>query len=217
VTKARAALKEARVREAYAEVRATWAEDDTERVVAARYADEGTMVTANAPLLAIVDLDPVIVVVHVTERDYAILEAGQTVELSTDAYPGETFEGSVDRIAPVFRAQSRQARVELRVPNTDQRLKPGMFVRASTVLDQIEEATVVPEEAIVSRDGQDAVFVVSADRQSVALRPVDVGIRHGGGVAVTGEGIEGEVVTLGQQRLEDGSAIVIPPPTEGAP
>ena len=209
-TRAKAALKGAQVREGYTKVTASWSEGDTTRVVAARYADEGTTVVANAPLLSIVDLDPVIVVVHVTERDYGQLEPGQLVRLSTDAFPGETFEGTVDRIAPVFREQSRQARVELQVPNPDGRLKPGMFVRARTVLGRIEDATIVPEDALVTRQGRTAVFVVAGDRQSVSLRPVTVGFREEGRVSVEGEGITGEVVTLGQQQLEDGSAITIP-------
>lgn len=219
VMRAKAALRGAQVRQDYTEVEATWSEGDTERVVAARHADEGTTIAANGPLLTIVDLDPVVVVVNVTERDYGELEVGQTVRLSTDAFPGETFEGTVNRIAPVFREQSRQARVELQVPNPEGRLKPGMFVRARTVLGRIEDATIVPEDAIVQRDGKTAVFVVSAERTSVSLRPVEVGFKAAGRVSVQGEGITGEVVTLGQQQLEDGSAITVPEadPVEDAP
>jgi len=210
VARAQAMLRAAQVREGYTQVTAEWSEDDSERVVAARYADEGTTVSANAPLLSIVDIDPVVVVVHVAERDYVELSPGQVVRLSTDAHPGESFEGTVDRISPVFREQSRQARVELRVPNPEGRLRPGMFARASTLLERVERATIVPEDALVTRNGGEAVFVLSADRSSVSLRPVRVGIREGGRVAVEGEGIEGMVVTLGQQRLLDGSAVVVP-------
>lgn len=210
VTRAEAALRAAQVRQGYSEVVANWSEGDTQRVVAARYADEGSTVAANAPLLSIVDLDPVVVVVNVTERDYAELEPGQRVNLETDAFEGETFEGTVARIAPVFQAQSRQARVELTVPNEDGRLKPGMFARASTVLERLEDATIVSEDALVTRDGRTSVFVVSDDRATVSLRPVTVLIRNAGRVAVEGQGIKGDVVTLGQQRLEDGTAITVP-------
>lgn len=214
VARARAALETARVRERYAKVAADWPEGDATREVAARYADEGTTVAANTPLLSIVDLDPVVVVVQVTERDYADLRRGQVVRLGTDAYPDEIFEGTVDRIAPVFAAQSRQARVELRVPNPDGRLKPGMYARAETVLDRTEDATIVPQDAIVTRNGGPAVFVVAPDRKSVRLRPVQIGIRHEGRVAVSGDGVTGEVVTLGQQQLDDGTAITAASATE---
>ncbi|MEX1363287.1 MAG: efflux RND transporter periplasmic adaptor subunit [Nannocystaceae bacterium] len=214
VTRARAVLRAADVRRSYTEVVAEWPRGaethDRSRVVAARYADEGSTVGANEPLLSIVDLHEVVVVVFATERDYAALAPGQPVELSTDAYPGETFEGRVERIAPVFSELSRQARVELRADNPDGRLRPGMFVRASTVLAEVLDATLVPADALVERDGVTVVFVVSADGRTVTQREVEVGIRDGSMVAVQGEGIDGRVVTLGQQALTDGAPIVIP-------
>ena len=210
VKRARASLREAQVRKDYARVTADWPEGDHERVVAARYADEGATITANTSLLSIVDLDPVVVVVQVTERDYADLAPGQKVRISTGAYPGQTFDGTVDRIAPVFRSDSRQARVELQVPNQDGRLRPGMFARATMLLGREDDATLVPEDALIKRGGSDAVFVVSDDGRSVALHSVEVGFSEEGRVAVRGEGIEGRVVVLGQQRLQDGSAITIP-------
>ena len=59
------------------------------------------------------ELDPITGVMSVTEKDYVRMRTGQIGTLITDAYPGETFEGRIDRIAPVFREATRQARVEL--------------------------------------------------------------------------------------------------------
>ena len=83
----------------------------------------------------------------VTERDYARLQTGQVASLTTDAFASETFSGTIQRIAPVFRESTRQARVELRVDNLELRLKPGMFVRATVILDRVEDAVIVPEQA----------------------------------------------------------------------
>ncbi|MFY9707185.1 MAG: efflux RND transporter periplasmic adaptor subunit, partial [Desulfobacterales bacterium] len=58
------------------------------------------------------------------------------------------------------------------------------------------------------RDDKSGVFVVSEDGRSVAWREVKVGIREGGRVQVIGEGLSGRVVTLGQQLVNDGSAIM---------
>lgn len=209
VTRARAALKAATIREEYTRVTADWSGDDDQRIVAARFADEGETVAANTPIVSIVDIDPVIVVVHATEKDYADLRTGQAVLLDTDAHPGETFEGRVSRIAPVFRVESRQARIELSVDNPDGRLKPGMFVRAHTVLERVETAMAVPQDALATRDGQTVVFVVSPDGTRVAQRAVQVGIEAEGWVQVTGDGLDGRVVTLGQQKLEDGTEVAV--------
>jgi RND family efflux transporter MFP subunit len=207
--RARAALEAASIRKQYTRVTADWPEGDGQRVVAARHADEGETVAANTPIVSIVDLDPVVVVVWATEKDYAALSTEQTVELDTDAFPGETFAGRVTRIAPVFSAESRQARVELTVDNPDSRLKPGMFVRAHTVLDRVDEALAIPQDAVVDRDGEKVVFVVADDGAHVRQRAVELGIESDGWVQLKGESVSGRVVTLGQHQLEDGTAITI--------
>jgi len=210
VTRAQASLETARIRLGYTRVTANWADTGGHRVVGDRYVDEGETVSANDPLVSIVQLDPVKAVIFVTEKDYVHLTPGQPARLTTDAYPGERFEGRIHRISPVFRETSRQAKVELRVDNPEYRLKPGMFVRATVVLDHVENAVIVPEQALTRRNGRDGVFVVAPDGRSVAWREVSVGIREGDRVQVDGEGLSGRVVTLGQQLVDHGSRITIP-------
>ncbi len=210
VAKARSALETANIRLGYTQVTAGWAGGDEYRVVAERYVDEGQTVAANAPLLLIDELHPIVGVVFVTERDYAHLKPGQPVTLTTAAYPGEPYTGRIDRIAPVFRKSTRQARIEMSIENPQHLLKPGMFIRATIILAQVPEATIVPEQALTIRDDKSGVFTVSQDGRSVAWREVNVGIRQGDRSQVEGEGLSGRVVTLGQQLLKDGSPIIIP-------
>jgi RND family efflux transporter MFP subunit len=209
VTRAEASLESARIRLSYTQVAAAWSGGDDERVVSERYVDEGETVGANTPLLSIVELDPITGVLFVPERDYARLEAGQPVTLTTQAFPGETFEGRIERIAPVFRESTRQARVELTVANEGQGLKPGMFVRATVVLARVEDATIVPEAALTERGDGAGVFVLSEDREHVRWCPVEPGVRDAGRVEVRGSGLAGEVVTLGQQLIEDGARVTV--------
>jgi RND family efflux transporter MFP subunit len=212
VTKAEAVLASAKVRLGYTQVVALWNGGHEHRVVAERFADEGETVAANAPLVSIVELNPIIGVIFVAERDYGRLQPGQPASLTTDAYPGDTYQGRIDRIAPIFRQATRQARVELVFENPDHRLKPGMFIRVTVALDQVDEATIVPEQALTTRADRTGVFVVDDDGKAVTWREVRVGIREGNRVQVEGEGLTGRVVTLGQQLVNDGSAITIPVP-----
>lgn len=207
VKQAEAALAAARVRLGYATVNATWPGSERPRVVAERYVDEGATVAANSPIVTVIDASTVRAVLHVTERDYARLRVGQPAEIRTDAYPGETFVGEVLRMSPVFTASSRQARVEVDVPNPDGRLRPGMFVRVAVVLDAADGATLVPQAAIVRRGGGEGLFVVDASGERVAFHPVRIGITEGDVVQVFGEDLDGRVVTLGQQLIEDGSRV----------
>jgi len=209
VTRAEASLEAARIRLGYSKITAGWRGGNDQRVVAERYVDEGETVAANAPLLRIVEMNPITAVFFVTERDYALLRTGQMVTLRIDAHPDAAFEGRIARISPVFRESTRQAQVEVDVDNADLRLKPGMFVRVTVVLDRVEDAIIVPEQALVRRDGRDGVFVVAGDGQTVAWREVEVGFRQGGRVQVTGDGLNTQVVTLGQQLLEDSSAVSV--------
>jgi RND family efflux transporter MFP subunit len=208
--RARAVLESANIRLGYTRVIASWTDPDKERVVAERYVDAGETVTANTPLMRIVDLHPMNGVIFATENDYAFLRVGQPVVLTTDAYPDRVFKGKIQRIAPVFRRASRQARIELEIDNQDQALKPGMFIRAEITLDTAENAVIVPVEALVIRNKTDGVFVVDENGQTVRWRPVQIGIRDADRVQVIGEGLSGYVVTLGQQLIDDGSEVVIP-------
>lgn len=209
VVRAEAALEGARIRLGYASVRAEWSGGDDRRVVAERYVDEGGTVSTSGALLSIVELDPIVGVVHVPERDYASLAIGQLASLTTDAYPGVSFEGRVARIAPVFRRATRQARVELLVDNHDEALKPGMFVRATIELERIEDAVIVPFQALTERGGESGLFVLEPDAEHVAWRAVALGVREGERVAVRGEGLAGRVVVLGQELCDDGSRVLV--------
>lgn len=211
VERAQAALQAARIRLGYARVTADWSGDDERRVVAERFVDEGGMLAANAPLLTIVALDPLVGVILVPERDYAGLELGQTAQLTTDAHREQVFGARVARIAPVFQSATRQARIELQVENPDAALKPGMFVRATLELARVEQATTVPFEALVERAGRSGVFVLDQAGERVRWQPVTAGIREGARIEVRLEGeqesLVGRVVTLGQELLEDGSRV----------
>jgi RND family efflux transporter MFP subunit len=207
VNRATAALESARIRYEYTRVTADWSEGDTERIVAERYVEVGNTVSANEPLLLIVQLNPIVAAISVTERDYGLLGPGMEARFATDAFPGEVFLGRIDRIAPVFRETSRQARVELTLENPDGRLKPGMFVRATITLDRVEDAVSVPEAALTRRGDVEGVFVVSAEGDRVDWVPVETGIRSRGWVELRGGTISGRVVTLGQHLIDDESAI----------
>ena len=207
--RAESSLESAKIRLAYTQVNAEWTEGSERRVVAERFVDEGDTVSANTPILAIVELSPITGVIHVTESDYARFHEGQTATLATDAYPGETFNGQVARIAPIFQQTSRQARVELAIENPDQRLKPGMFIRVTLELARAEDATIIPEAAIATRGDVAGVFLVDDAGTKVTWRPITTGLREGGRVQVEDEGLSGRVVTLGQQLIEDGSAVTV--------
>ncbi len=214
VSRADSVLAAAKLRLGYTTIRAEWITGDANRVVAERFVEEGETIAEGTPIVSIIELDPILAVMFVSERDYALLEPGQQVNLNTDAYPGRTWSGRISRIAPIFREGSRQARVEVSIPNADSSLRPGMFVRVAAVLDRVETATIVPESAITSREGRSVVFSLNDAQDTVRMVPVQVGIRDGNSVQIIQGEVGSRVVTLGQQLLGDGSAVHVVSPVE---
>jgi len=209
VARAQAQLRAAEVRLSYATIRAVWPGGDGARIIGERFVDEGSTVAANGAIVSLLDIDALVTVVFVSERDYARLEVGQSARISSDSYPGEAFSGRIVRLAPEFREASRQARVEIELQNPGHRLRPGMFVRAEVELARAENAVAIPREAVVQRRGAQGVFVVDEGTMAVRFVPIEAGIREGGVLEVRRAGtlLGGRVVTLGQHLLDDGSTV----------
>lgn len=205
-----AALKASEVRLSYTRIVASWDSGAGTRVIGERFVDEGAMLGANQPIVSILDIDTVIAAIFVIERDYPYVRTGQSVTITTDAFPGRDFAGTVARKAPLLKESSRQARVEVEVANADRLLAPGMFVRAEIQFAAHDNAVVVPMAAVVRREGRSGVFLADPTALKARFVPVTVGIAAGETAEILDPPLDGQVVTLGQHLLEDGSAIVLP-------
>lgn len=220
VTERLAQLASEQVRLDYTSVRADWSAGLDTRVVGERMVNAGDTVAANTPLLSVLGIDHLTVVVYAPERDYARLAVDQSVTLVADALPEREFEGRIERIAPRFEEQSRQARFEVAVANEDGALKPGMFVTVRVTVDRAADATLIPIDALVQRDGRLGVYRIEAARgedsapPTVRFEPVTVGIESARHAQIVAPALNGRVVTLGQQLLEDGAPVTIAGSTE---
>ena len=205
-----AALERARVQRGQTRIRADWRGGDSERVVGERMVNPGDTVAANTPLLSVLGIAPITAVAFAPEDDYARLSKGQAVRVTADALPGRTFAGRISRIAPRFETDSRQARFEVTLANNDRVLKPGMFVTLRATVATATGATLVPTEAIVRRDGEPGVYRLSDEEPPQAhFVSVELGIEGPQRVQVLEPALSGRVVTLGQQLLEDGAAVIV--------
>ena len=210
VTEKEAALKAARVRLAYTQIRVHWEDGDETRVVGERFVDEGAMLAPNAPIVSILDLASLTAVIHVIERDYSKVREGQQAVLTTDAFPGRTFTGKVVRVAPLLKETSRQARVEIKVSNPRRLLKPGMFIRVEIEFATLDNVIAVPRSVLVKRNGLEGVFLVERQTSRAHFVPVTLGIVEDELVEVRSPQLSGDVVTLGQHLLEENSQVTLP-------
>ncbi len=211
VKRRQAILDNARLKLNDCTVTAGWDNGDRHhRYVASREVDEGTLMAVNQALLTIAELDRLYAVIYAIERDYPALKSGQPARLSTDAYPGEVFEGRISRIAQVLQDNTRQAAVQIEVPNKDLRLKPGMYVRVQLEFAFHPGAQVVPRSAVVKRNDKPGVFKLSARDGKAVFVPVEVGISTSSFTEILSPRLNFPVVTLGNHLLTDGADIRIP-------
>ncbi|MEW6670603.1 MAG: efflux RND transporter periplasmic adaptor subunit [Thermodesulfobacteriota bacterium] len=205
-----AALKVAEVRLSYTRIEVPPNEGDGYRVVGERYVHEGAMLAANNPIVSIFDIRSMIAAIHVIEQDYSKIQVGMTAIVSTDAYSAKTFTGKVVRMAPLLKEASREARVEIEIPNPEGLLKPGMFIRADIEFSQHNDATVVPKDAVVKREEAVGVFMVNMEDKKARFVPITTGIINGQQVEILSPSLSGYVVTLGHHLLEDGAPVILP-------
>jgi membrane fusion protein (multidrug efflux system) len=182
-------------------------------------------------LVSLQALDPIYVDFTIPEQDIGRVEAGQTVELTVDAVPGEVFRGTVQVLDARLNADTRALMVRGRLPNPDRKLLPGMFADVTVLTGPPAQVVTVPRTAITYSLYGDSIFVVqaadaaasetigsgasAAGGQSGAHlvaepRSVRLGETRDGRVAIAA-GIEtgDEVVTSGQLKLRPGVEVRI--------
>jgi len=176
--------------------------------VAARFVSLGDLAKPDTPLLRIVNLDTLQTTVHVVERDYEQLRKGQQATVTVDAWPGETFNGIVERVAPVIDPTTRTALVHLEIKNTNRKLKPGMYARVSITSDAPHSSTLVPITAIKEEGEETCVYVVAGTPPIATRHDVRTGMNTGTVVEIIKGVSEGDlVITLGSHLVHHGQEV----------
>jgi HlyD family secretion protein len=177
--------------------------------VARRAVDPGAFVSQNAPVADVVDITRVRLVANVVERDLKELQSGDPTRVEVDAFPGETFRGRIARVSPVLDPATRTAQIEIEIPNTDFRLKPGMYARVGIITSTKKDALVVPSDAVIDLGGRRGVFLPQSNQ--AVFRAVQIGTEEQDTVEILAGVQEGDkVITTGAAALRDGDRIVLP-------
>ena len=177
-----------------------------EGVAGLRSVSVGDFVGVGQDMVNLEQIDPLKADFRVAEVYLAAVRPGQKIELSADAFPSETFAGEVYAIDPLIDESGRAIVLRARLPNRDDRLRPGLFVRVTLVLNERDDAIQVPEQALVPQGQEQFVFRVVEGK--AVLTKVAAGIRRDGMVEITeGLGPDDEVVTAGQLKLRDGAPV----------
>ena len=176
--------------------------------VAERLAEVGDLAQPDKPILKIVRLDTVRTVVHVAEKEYEKVIAGQLADIQVEAFPNRIFHGKVVRKAPVLEPETRTAAVHIDIPNDRVLLRPGMHARASLTFRRQQAERVISVDALLERENRSQVFVVRGTPPTLHLLDVIPGIVDGPFVEiVSGLALADRVVTLGGRLVKEGQEV----------
>lgn len=165
-------------------------------------AREGQHVTPTTELFMIADLSRVWVYADIFEHELPWVHIGDEAEMTLAALPGRTFRGRLAYIYPYAEAKTRSIKVRIEFDNPDLELKPEMFADVSVHASRVDEATVIPAEAVVRSGARDRVFVVRAPGE-FEPRDVELGLQSEGRVVVLAGVEPGETVVTSAQFLID--------------
>ena len=178
-------------------------------VVTARNYDSGDMYSGGNPVLTVEKITPVKLLINVSEVYFTKVKKGAPVNVKLDVYGDEAFEGKISLIYPTIDPSTRTFQVEIQLPNQNQKVRPGMFARASLNFGT-EENVVVPDLAIVKQAGAGDRYVYVYKDGKVTYNKVELGRRMGTEYELkSGVPNNSQVVIAGQTRLINGTEVEV--------
>ena len=161
----------------------------------------GMAVTAGMPLYTVADLSVVWVLADVYPSEMAAVAAGDPAQISASSLPGETFRGRVDFVYPTLSEETRTVKARIVIPNPNERLKPGMYVRVSLTGPE-RQVLAVPRPALIPT-GERQIAFVEQSPGVFAPREVKTGVAGNGFVEILSGLSEGESVVTSANFLID--------------
>jgi membrane fusion protein, multidrug efflux system len=190
----------------------------------------GQYVNPGDKIVTLQSLDPIYVDFSLPQQQISRMKIGQTVTVTTDAFPGRAFHGKITAVNPKVDTETRNVQVEATVANPKHELLPGMYASVTVEAGAVEQYLTLPQTAVTFNPYGESVYVLEEGGKGEDGRPVltakqtfvHVGETRGDQVAIV-KGIKpGDLVaTSGQLKLRNGSPVVvdnsIQPSNEAAP
>lgn len=178
-------------------------------VITARNYDNGDMYSGGNPVLVVEQITPVKLMINVSESYFTQVKKGSSVDVKLDVYGDEVFKGTISLIYPTIDASTRTFPIEIKLDNRDQRVRPGMFARATLNFGTAENV-VVPDLAIVKQAGSGDRYVYVYKDGKVSYNKVELGRRMGTEYELkSGVPNNSQVVVAGQSRLANGVEVEV--------
>ena len=177
-------------------------------VIAYRSAEVGALAAAGTKTFVLVDNSHINIDCSIAENDAAILQPGMAVTVTIDAL-GRDFMGKIIFVSPAMEEGAKSYQVRISLEDADETVKAGLFAHTAVDIMQKPQALFVPKEAVLTRNGQQYVFVL-LEEDKVEQRPVKIGLLNDESEEII-EGLnEGEKVVLtNQDKLRSGMKVKV--------
>jgi len=162
---------------------------------------EGTYVNEGAPLYEIADLTTVWNVSEVFSEDVSFINKGMQVKITSQAFPNQTFTGTVDFIYPVVDQQNKTVKVRVSVNNSSGKLKPNLYTESYFSIN-LGSSISVPADAIIMTGTKNIVWVKKSMNE-FELREIKLGAKSGNKYQVLSGLSEGEEIAASGGYLID--------------
>ena len=174
------------------------------------YSGTPTTQSGRSAIVTIMQINPLKLDVSISEQFYPLIKNGMKAQITADVYEGEVFAGRVFRKSPTVNSVTRSFITEIELPNRNDMLKPGMFVRVSMDLGEVE-TFVVPASTVLIQEGTNTRYVFIEDQGVAKRTEVLIGKRFDDHLEIISDNLkEGDrLVTEGQARLITGDKISI--------
>lgn len=178
-------------------------------VISSRTIEEGEMVGSTSVPFIVVQIDPVVLAVNISEQMLGSIKEGDYVNVVIGAIKDKTFTGKIRSIAPVADERTATYPVEIEIENKDNELKAGMFGEVNFITNKQEDVIVVKRETLIEKDNKTFVFTITEDNKAKLIE-VETGIDNGKEVEITkGLNVGQSIIVKGQDYLIDGDNIKI--------
>lgn len=183
-----------------------------------RLVNVGQVLKEGDAIVSLQSIDPIFVNFSLPQQQLAQVNSGLVVQVTTDALPGKVVAGKITAINPQVDAATRNIQMQATVANTEERLRPGMFVNVAVVLAAQQKVLAIPATAVLYAPYGDSVFVVEEKKEEKNGQPgqvvrqkfVRLGEKKGDYVAIVSGLEEGDtVVSTGVFKLRNGQSVVV--------
>lgn len=185
-------------------------------IISGKYFEDGEIYSGapvaavgKAAIVSIIQINQVKALIGISSNYYPLITTGMKADVRSEIYPDLQFTGEIFRIYPTIDNSTKTFTVEIKIQNSNLKLRPGMFAKIQLNLGQ-GNAIMVPNIAIIKQIGTNDMYVFVNKNNTAIKTLVKTGKMINDRIEIT-EGVKDgdELIVVGQNKLENKMAITI--------